>query len=163
MTRLALLFSALLTLACGNDPDDAPTDDADAPDGAVPTPAACVAPSIGHYRVRFEGTGLDAHEGLTAHVLTAMQLTSSAQTCSVRGSALIEDGAFEIELTNSTDGGVYPLDSVFIDLDGDGKCSSEADIGWSTYGSVPVGALEVQSLAASDFSSSNTRPACEGF
>jgi hypothetical protein len=146
----------------GDASDDDASDD-HAPIDAPPQSSECLAQAIAEYRVRLEGTGFNAYEGLTLHFLTEIALGAGGGSCQARTLTTIVGGAFAFEITNLTDGAVYPRLVAFIDIDDDGACRDGADLTWLSTGSVALGSLLTRTLTPNAFSAADAGTACAFF
>jgi len=123
----------------------------------------CLARAIAEYRVRLEGTGFNAYDGLSVQFLTDMSLGTGVGSCQARAQSTIVGGAFTVEVTNLTDGSAYPRLAAFIDIAGDGQCQDGVDFAWSSYGSVVPGALLTRTLTPNAFSAADAGATCALF
>ena len=100
-------------------------------DVEVSKDAACTGPADEPYVLRLIGSGFEEHEGKRLFVATRIDLAfSPGASCDARTQVEIERGAFDVSLSNLTDGNIYPSAFAFIDVDGNGACGAPDEI-WS--------------------------------
>jgi hypothetical protein len=143
----------------------APVTDADPDTDLLVEPSpACRAGANVEYVIELVGDGFADRDGIRVHATTNIELSEPAALgtlCQTSRATTIEGGRFAVTLANLTDTAVYPFIGVFLDLDGDGRCTADEPT-WGIYG-VIVESTQRIVLEASELSFDDPREVCGQF
>jgi hypothetical protein len=102
--------------------------------------------------------GLDAYDGFVAHGRIQVMRNDRSGTCRSRRQMVIEGGQFAAQLPGLRTAGAYPPIGVYVDLNGDGRCTPGHEAIWGLISY----AAELQ-FGPEELAFDGQHGACEGF
>lgn len=111
----------------------------------------CLQHAPNDYVVALLGAGFIANEGHRVYAVTDINLASTEVRCRALSVTTIEQGKFGIELTNVTDDAVYPVVSVFIDVNDTRRCERSQDLLWKITSVIISDEIDEVRLSPTDF------------